>query len=256
MTPTPTLPPPFWVEAPIPGDESPIRAHVPITGVTVLAEEVHLLAPKGTGGARRVGIQVGHWKVDEAPVEFPNLRYQGGASIAGIDEVVVNLDVAERVAEILRSRGVIVDILPATIPPGYLADAFVSLHADDDGHGSATGFRIAHGFYRGGFEDALVDALTSEYAQSSGLPWNSTITDSMTDYYALAWFRYQHALAPHTPAAIVEMGFLSNARDRRLITERPQVIATGLANGILRFLEAHPAASLFESIVVKTTPPP
>jgi hypothetical protein len=84
-TPTPTPPPAFWVDAPIVGDPTPIRAQVPATGVTVEAEQVVLLAPSGDDGPRRVGIQVGHWKVEEAPTEFPNLRFQGGASVRGAD---------------------------------------------------------------------------------------------------------------------------------------------------------------------------
>jgi N-acetylmuramoyl-L-alanine amidase len=245
------------VDAPIAGDPSPVLAHAPATGVIVGSDSVRLLPPPITPGPRRVAIQAGHWKVEEAPDEFPHLRTEPGATIAGIEEVTVTLDVAERVANILRAKGVIVDVLPATIPPSYVADAFVALHADDDGAGTATGFKLAHGFYRGPHEGALLDALTKEFAQATALPQNDEITDSMTDYYAFAWYRYQHALAPHTPAVILEMGFLSNDDDRALLTEHPQVVATGIANGVLRFLQANPRASLFaDPIVVPTVRAP
>lgn len=56
----------------------------------------------------------------------------------------MNKDVAERVATILRARGVEVDALPALVPPGYLADAFVSLHADGEIHEEAGGFKARH----------------------------------------------------------------------------------------------------------------
>ena len=159
----------FWVDAPIPGDPSPIRARVPNTGAVLVPGGVQLLPPPIVPGPRRVAIQAGHWKTDEAPDEFPNLRFQFGTSVAGIDEVNVNLDIADRVAVILRAKGLLVDVLPATIPPSYVADAFVALHADDDGgFGTATGFKIAHGFYRGPSEDGLVDALTTEYAAATG----------------------------------------------------------------------------------------
>ena len=247
----------FWVEAPIAGDPSPIRAHVPGTGAVLVAGAAQLLPPPIVAGPRRVAIQAGHWKTDEAPDEFPNLRFQFGGSVSGIDEVSVNLDIARRVATMLRTMGITVDVLPATIPPNYVADAFVSLHADDDGFGSATGFKIAHGFYRGPYEQALVDALTREYANATMLPINDDVTDDMTDYYAFAWFRYEHALAPHTPAAIIELGYLSNADDRALLMDEPGVVARGLANGILRFLQANPREVLFaDAIVVPTVAAP
>jgi N-acetylmuramoyl-L-alanine amidase len=244
----------FWVEAPIPGDPSPIRARVPSTGAVVVPGGVQLLPPPIVPGPRRVAIQAGHWKTDEAPDEFPNLRFQFGTSVAGVNEVDVNLDIADRVAVILRANGIVVDVLPATIPPGYVADAFVALHADDDGgYGSATGFKIAHGFYRGPYDQALVDALTKEYAASTELPLNDQITDDMTDYYAFAWFRYEHALAPHTPAAILEMGYLSNREDRALLTEGQGAVAQGVANGVLRFLAANPRDALFANAIVVPT---
>lgn len=248
----------FWVDAPIPGDPSPIRAHVPNTGAVLVPGGVQLLPPPIVPGPRRVAIQAGHWKTDEAPDEFPNLRFQFGSSIAGIDEVNVNLDIADRVAVILRAKGLLVDVLPATIPPSYVADAFVALHADDDGgFGTATGFKIAHGFYRGPSEDGLVDALTKEYAAATALPLNDQVTDDMTDYYAFAWFRYEHALAPHTPAAILEMGYLSNGDDRALLVDEPNVVAQGVANGVLRFLAANSREALFaDAFVVPTVAAP
>ena len=240
----------FWVDAPIAGDPSPIRARVPNTGALVVHGGVQLLPPPIVPGPRRVAIQAGHWKTDEAPDEFPNLRFQFGTTVAGIDEVNVNLDIADRIAVILRAKGIVVDVLPATIPPGYVADAFVALHADDDGgFGTATGFKIAHGFYRGPYDNALVDALTTEYAATTGLPLNDQITEDMTDYYAFAWFRYEHALAPHTPAAIVEMGYLSNRDDRALLVDDPGVVAQGVANGLLRFLAANSREALFANAI-------
>ena len=244
----------FWVDAPIAGDPSPIRARVPNTGALVVPGGVQLLPPPLVPGPRRVAIQVGHWKVDEAPDEFPNLRFQVGTSVTGIDEVNVNLDIADRIAVILRAKGIVVDVLPATIPPGYVADAFVALHADDDGgFGTATGFKIAHGFYRGPYDNALVDALTTEYAATTGLPLNDQITDDMTDYYAFAWFRYEHALAPHTPAAILEMGYLSNRDDRALLVDDPGVVAQGVANGVLRFLAANSRQMLLANAILVPT---
>ena len=91
------------------------------------------------------------------------------------------------------------------IAADVLRDIFA---ADGDDSHEARGFKIAHGFYRGPHEDDLVTWLTDSYARSTGLPWDPAISEDMTDYYAFAWFRYEHALSPFTPAAVLEMGFL------------------------------------------------
>src|SRR5439155_12820374 len=81
----------------------------------------------------RVGIQAGHWRSEELPDELASLREQGGARVGGASEVEITLAIAQRVAALLSARGVTVDILPATVPPGYRADAFVALHCDVNG---------------------------------------------------------------------------------------------------------------------------
>ena len=254
---TPSDPAVFWLEAPIPGDPTPLRALVPLTGAVVEPGKARLLRPTRLPPTRRVGIQIGHWKVDEAPDEFPNLKFQGGGSFDGVDEVDVNIDIARRVATLLRGRGITVELLPATIPPGYLADAFVSLHADGDDYREARGFKIAHGFYRGPHEGALVGALTDTYADATGMPWNDNVSGDMTDYYAFAWYRYEHALSPFTPAAIVEMGYLSHEEDRTVLLVRQGQVAKGIADGITRFLAEKPRSVLFaQDIVVETVAPP
>jgi len=79
----------------------------------------------------------------------------------------------------------------------------------------------------------------------------------MTDYYAFAWYRYVHALSPFTPAAIVEMGYLSHEDDREVLLTRQTVVAQGIANGIIRFLGEKARSVLFaQDIVVETVAPP
>ena len=226
-------------------------AHAPPTGVSLDGMTARLRPPASVPPARRVGIQVGHLNVEDAPAEFPSLRFQFGGSSDGVNEVDVNLAVARLVANRLTSAGLVVDLLPATIPPGYLADAFVSIHADSIDTDDASGFKIAHGFYRGPYEDELVRSLDSEYERATDMPRNSNISSDMTDYYAFAWYRYEHALAPHTPAAIIEIGYISSADDRVILLDHRDVVARGIANGILRFLAAVPRSKLFaEDIVV------
>src|SRR3989442_10298501 len=107
----------------------------PPGGVIVQPGTVRIPVPKVPTGPRKVGIQVGHWKVDEAPDELRRLAIQTGTTWRGINEVDVNLDIADRVAKDLRGRGIAVEIFPATVPAGYVADAFIALHPDGAGTG-------------------------------------------------------------------------------------------------------------------------
>jgi len=145
--------------------------------------------------------------------------------------------IVELVAERLRTEGVVVDILPATVPPKYQADAFVSIHADGNPNSDVRGFKIA-GPRRdySGLASVLVSALYEEYDAVTDLPQDANISRRMTAYYAFNWARYEHAVHPYTPAAIVETGFLTNPADRELIVNQPEVAAEGIANGILTFL--------------------
>lgn len=254
-TPRPTPRPTIWVEAPIAGDPSPILAQIPGTGISLEPGRVHLLPPRLGSGPRRVGIQIGHLRASEAPSEFPNLPRSIGSSFGEVQEVEVAMTIARGVRDALEARGIAVDLLPATVPPSYIADAFVSLHADVDRTSTARGSKMAHGTYRSPYDAKLVASLREHYRAATGLPEDRNVTDDMRDYYAFAWFRYEHSLAPHTPAAIVELGFISHPRDREVLLDRSDDAAKGLAEGILRFLGAHDRSVLFAAPIVVTTVP-
>jgi N-acetylmuramoyl-L-alanine amidase len=219
----------------------------------VQADAVRIPKPALPTGPRRVGIQAGHVDTAQVPLELgTRIIEQTGASWAGIDEVSVNLDIAERIKAQLTARGYIVDILPTTVPAGYLADVFVALHADGDITATKSGFKIAHAARRGPYEATLVRLLRDEYAKGTGLEWDETgITRNMLAYYPLNWGRYQHAAAPHTPAAILEMGFLTHDADRELMVDRPDLVASAIVAGIQRFLDEVPRSRIFaEDIIV------
>jgi hypothetical protein len=191
-------------------------------------------------GPKRVGLQAGHWQHALAPDELADLRTNPGAYGGGKWEWEVNLDIARRTAEYLRAAGVEVDILPTTIPVRYRAHAFVTIHADGDLSGTLTGYKVAGpGFSATPEADAvLVAALNSEYGPATGLSrQDNQISRRMTGYYAFNARRYQHAVAPGVPQAIIETGFMTSASDRRLLIGDPDRAARGIANGILRFLE-------------------
>lgn len=193
-------------------------------------------------GPTRVGLQVGHWQNDQVPSELSNLtRNGGGAAWGGLSERDVVYEIVQLTAARLREAGVVVDILPATVPPGYSADAFISVHADGNPSGAVNGFKIA-GPRRdyAGTSDALVAALYERYGPATGLREDPTITRRMTAYYAFNWPRYEHAVHPFTPAAIVETGFLTSAIDRAIIVDAPDRAAAGIAEGVMAFLESTP----------------
>jgi N-acetylmuramoyl-L-alanine amidase len=207
-------------------------------------------------GPRRVAVQAGHWKSDEAPDELRRLIPQTGAEWEGITEVEINLDIAQRVAVILNSKGIAVDILPTTIPVGYVADAFVALHGDSDGVGINSGFKMAHGSRRGPYEGALLNSIKNAYGAATGLNYDPThINRNMTGYYSFSWSRFQHAVAAHTPAVILEMGYVSHDFDRALMLDKPDVLATAIADGIMTFLNDTPRSKIFgQDLVVPAFP--
>ena len=231
----------------------PPVALAPPGGAVVQANGIRIPKPAMPSGPRRIGIQVGHWMTDHVPAELgTRITFQTGTSWAGVQEVDVNMDVAQRVKAQLTARGYIVDLIPTTVPVGYIADVFLALHADGDGTGENSGFKIAHGSRRGPYEDKLVALLRDEYATLTGLPDDfEHTTRNMTGYFAFNWGRYQHAAAAHTPAAILEMGYLSNDHDRDLMVNRADGVATAIVNGIQRFLDDVPRSKIFgEDLIV------
>jgi N-acetylmuramoyl-L-alanine amidase len=231
----------------------PPVALAPPGGAIVQSNGVRIPKPAMPTGPRRIGIQVGHLDTDKVPAELgTRITFQTGTSWAGVDEVDVNMDIAQRVKAQLVARGYAVDIIPTTVPPGYIADVFLALHMDGDETQQKSGFKIAHGSRRGPYEDKLVSLLREEYAKQTGLEWDAAgISRNMTGYYSFNWGRYQHAAAAHTPAAILEMGFLSSGHDRSLMLDHGDGVALAIVNGIQRFLDEVPRSKIFgEDLIV------
>lgn len=207
---------------------------------------VRIPKPAVPAGPRRVGIQAGHWRTNEAPPELRALVSQTGARSGGVTETETNLEIAEKVAAILRSKGIVVDVLPTIVTPGYLADAVVAIHSDGDESGVRSGFKLAHSTRRTPHEDELQRLLTEEYGAATGLPYDAQhISGNMRNYYLNSWSRVRYSTSPFTPSVILEMGYLTNRHDRNLIVNEQDLIAGAIATGILKFLEATPRDALF-----------
>lgn len=176
-----------------------------------------------TPGPLPIGIVAGHWGSDSGAVCDGWLR-----------EVDVNLAVAKRVVEALRKKGYPVDLLQEFDPrlEGYRARALVSIHADACLYPEATGFKVARVAESAipHLEDYLVACLASRYQARTGLPFHSgSVTPDMTQYHTF------YEIDPGTPGAIIEIGFL--LADRDLLLNRQDLVAQGIVEGIVCFLE-------------------
>ncbi len=170
----------------------------------------------------RVGIIAGHAGSDS-----------GAICEDGLQEVAVNLAIAEQVVELLAGFGWHVELLEEfdVRLNGYEADALLSIHADSCNVPGKSGFKVARAesSYIPDPEDRLVDCISEHYAAATGLAFDPfTITYDMRRYHAY------YEIDPSTPAAIIEVGFL--LEDRELLTERPEVVAQGVAEGLLCFV--------------------
>jgi N-acetylmuramoyl-L-alanine amidase len=182
-----------------------------------------LLAADLPPDAPRVGIVAGHSGYDP-----------GATCPDGLTEADVNLAVAQEVQGLLTGKGYRVDLLQEFDQrlAGYRAEALISIHADSCEVPGATGFKVARVTDSAipQAEDSLVACLYQAYEATTGLPrHDSSVTDNMTNYHA---FR---EIDKTTPGAIIEVGFLLD--DRELLTQRPKLVARGIAAGALCFLE-------------------
>jgi N-acetylmuramoyl-L-alanine amidase len=195
-----------------------------------------------------VGLQVGHWKIEDHPAEQIKLRKFSGAYYGGYDEWELNILIAEQVQQRLEAAGVTVELLPATIPPGYQADLFVSIHVDGvtgDAAAVRRGWKVATPFGASLAAEALAAAIAESYPAATGLPPDSQGPSyDMRAYYAFASYRYWHSVAPTTPSVIVECGFMTHLGDREVLFDHTDLVGAGIADGILAYLQAyHPASA-------------
>jgi N-acetylmuramoyl-L-alanine amidase len=184
-----------------------------------------------------VGLQAGHLNASELPDELARFRTSTGARYGNVTEADLTYDIARRVQQLLESEGVAVDLLPATIPPSYDADAFVAIHADGAASAGPRGWKVATPWRASRASQQLLAAVADSYGPATSLPEDvGGITVNMRGYYAFNNRRHQHAVARTTPAIIVEMGFMTNASDRVVLFNQPDRVASGIARGVLAYL--------------------
>jgi N-acetylmuramoyl-L-alanine amidase len=183
--------------------------------------------PTPTASPRpHIGLVSGHWG---------NGQDSGAVCKDGLTEVSLNLKIATMVQSILVKEGYDVDLLKEFDPnlTEYKALALVSIHNDscDYINDQATGFKVAAAKSSVFPEKAtrLTACLSQRYQVITGLPFHyGSVTNDMTNYHA---FNEIHS---DTTAAIIETGFMN--LDRDILTNHTDLIAQGVASGILCFV--------------------
>ena len=175
--------------------------------------------------AARVALISGHAGYDSGAV------CEESETAALLTEASVNAGVTTLAAERLRSAGADVLILDEFDPRLDELEAEVLLSIHSDSCVEATGYKAAHAaLTTTPMEDVrLVGCIDRIYPAATGLAHHpNTVTHNMTDYHA---FR---EIAPTTPAAIIELGFLGG--DRTLLETQQSLLAQAVADSILCFL--------------------
>jgi N-acetylmuramoyl-L-alanine amidase len=191
-------------------------------------------------GPVRIGLQVGHWKADEAPDELSGIR-ENGTRWGDMPEWEANLAVAREAADELEGLGYEVDLLPAVVPPSYRAHLFISVHSDGSADPNASGFRVAEPRRDAtGRASGFAELLRERYAEETGLARLPTVTHRMRNYYTFNFRRYEHALHPMTIGVIIETGYLTSPRDRKIIVDDPGRAARGIVEAVKAFRETPP----------------
>jgi N-acetylmuramoyl-L-alanine amidase len=161
---------------------------------------------------------------------------------SGLTEVTINLEVATRVKEKLTAAGFDVDLLEEFDDrlAGYEALALVSIHADtcdyiDD---NATGFKVAPALAVNNPEKStrLAACLGNRYSQVTGLRFHQgSVSAHMSSYHTF------EEIDLSTTAAIMEIGFMR--LDEQILTQQPDLLAEGIAQGVLCYIYNEDASS-------------
>lgn len=198
----------------------------------------------------RIGIVSGHM----GPENDPGAVCTENGEVV-LTENAVNFEVAQRVWRALRERGYTVDFLEEfdTRLENYQANLLVSIHSNDcrDYGEYVSGYLVAQAESRpaDGADARLVECLATHYGAASELPRRYGLTRDMTDYHI---FR---EIDINTPGAIIELGFMKD--DQVILTTRPDLLAQGIVDGILCFLDptGAPVVALPTPVLTATPAP-
>lgn len=187
-------------------------------------------------GPIKIGIQPGHWRIEELPDEQARLRTSTGAAYGSLRELDLNLAVSRILVDRLAAAGYTAELVPAAVPAGYRADLFVSVHADRADRPDRRGWKLSPPWRPSPESRRLANTMVEAFRASGLAEDRGGVTANMRGYFGFSWWRYSNALSPYTPAVLVEMGFLGNPEDRVRMRDNPSLYAGILFEGIQSFL--------------------
>ena len=194
------------------------------SGNTENPEQLPTLLPNDQS---RIGLVAGHWGYDSG--------HTCGSELNNIREIDVNLRVATMVRDYLTEQGYQVDLLQEFSPElrDYTGLALVAIHTDtcEFVNGHATGFKVSSiGKVTYPVESAnLNNCLVDRYERRTNLDYlGNTVSSDSENFYDYG------KINDYTTASIIETGYLN--LDYRLLTEKTDQVARGLADGILCYI--------------------
>ena len=204
-------------------------------GIALIGARVAGFGLPGTDGLSPQGVQPAAFN-KQIVIISGHAGFDSGAvctDAAGevtLAEADVNAAIAADAARRLRRAGADVDIYDEYDDrlDGLRADLLLSLHADSCI--DASGYKAANSLYSHipAIEERLLVCIQDNYGAATGLEMHAnTVTHNMTEYHAF------NRIAPETPGAILEMGFLGG--DQVLLTDRSRTVAKGVADSVLCF---------------------
>jgi N-acetylmuramoyl-L-alanine amidase len=211
-----------------------------VVGIGAIAARTAGVYPTDAQGLARQGLVPSAWNKQVAIISGHAGNDSGAICEDAngqptIQEADVNAAVARLVAERLRQAGADVEILEEYDArlQGLRADVLLSLHADSciDASGYKSSRYVNSTVPN--ISDRLITCINLNYEAATNLTENlDTITENMTEYHA---FR---RIDPETPAGILELGFLGGDND--LLANQQDLLAKGVADGLLCFLDGGP----------------
>ena len=159
-----------------------------------------------------------------------------GAVSNGLQEKDLNLTIGLELGKILKANGIEVlfsrttDVFIELSTRAKMAntakvDGFISIHANATGNSQANGLETFH------FPNSVEGKKLATSIQNKVLVENIFKTDRGVKTANFAVLR-QTAM----PAALVELGFVTNAQDARLLKTKTKEMAQAVANGIFDYL--------------------
>lgn len=188
--------------------------------------------PDATGQSAQAGANVANVPAIIGIVAGHTGNDSGAVCPDGLTEVSINQQVAAYVQQYLKENKINAEIFKEFDDhlSGFRGLALISIHTDscEFVNDQATGFKVASSTSNPQRSVRLTSCMRTRYAQATGLPLHNSVTVDMTSYHVF------DQIDTDTPALIIEVGFMN--LDRQLLTKHADLVARGITNGILCFI--------------------